>query len=446
MPIRHRHRVGRHLVECEESGLVAYDDKIVKRWDGALVRRKAFETRQPQEFVRAKSDPKALKDIRPAQEAPQVSLGPALRVGTTNVPAPKGIGYRLTRTGVGTMRIGGSFVVDGEIDDVTEPAVSAAPLYYNPNMVCPLTSATTRHVTTGNVEITLNNNEHTIIVLGSGNRTIDGYVDIFGASAGSDNRVWIIGGHIANPTEIDTSASDGHHSHCLRFQRVKYAYVEGVRFDKMNTAGDCIHYTYTSAAGGKIWVQNCLGIRINYQDPAQFPGHAIEQHGDFAQISAQVSGAYFDKNTFYSWRQGIILNATLNENQFQAGPAVLEGVEMRRVNGHIYDTSTSTLSPQPTGAIAYRLIDSNTATFPITLDRVWIHDFQSPRETLNRLVLPSELHGQTTIAGINIWNDEMQFPAASQITGIIRYGTPPEGDYVPLTFTGLGYTSPGYRT
>jgi hypothetical protein len=111
MPLRHRHRVGRYLIEDEESGIVAYDDQIHKRWDGALVRRKAMETRHPQEFVRAKSDPKALKTVRPAQEAPTAAHGPSLTVGNTSVLAPQGIGYRLTLVGIGKMPIGNSFQI-----------------------------------------------------------------------------------------------------------------------------------------------------------------------------------------------------------------------------------------------------------------------------------------------------------------------------------------------
>ena len=111
MPSRHRHRVGRYLIVDDESGIVAYDDQIVKRWDGALVRKKAYETRHPQEFVRARNDPKPLKEVRPAVPSPQAALGPTYFVGNTNVPAYKGMGYRLTQVGIGQMTIGQTFVV-----------------------------------------------------------------------------------------------------------------------------------------------------------------------------------------------------------------------------------------------------------------------------------------------------------------------------------------------
>lgn len=109
---RNRHRVGRYLMVDDESGLVRYDDQMVKRWDGAFVRLEQNEYRNPQEFVRALKDPAPLRNIRPLQQ-----IGPAcgdyytLYVGNTNVRAPTGAATHLFDTGVGQAEIGCSFIV-----------------------------------------------------------------------------------------------------------------------------------------------------------------------------------------------------------------------------------------------------------------------------------------------------------------------------------------------
>lgn len=112
MSRRTRFRIGRHLVRDDESGITYYDDQVVKRWDGQLVHKdKGNETRHPQEFVRAKSDPKALKRIRTDIPWPTpINTVPVL-VGETNVPAPYGPAAHLFDPGIGDMEIGKDFIV-----------------------------------------------------------------------------------------------------------------------------------------------------------------------------------------------------------------------------------------------------------------------------------------------------------------------------------------------
>lgn len=65
MPIRNQHRVGDWLMLDDESGKVHYRSEMRRIWSGHFRHKSNFETRQPQEFVRAKNDPKALHDVRP---------------------------------------------------------------------------------------------------------------------------------------------------------------------------------------------------------------------------------------------------------------------------------------------------------------------------------------------------------------------------------------------
>lgn len=111
MPRRNRFRIGDWLVEDEESGKVYYRSQIKERWDGALVSRKSWETRQPQEFVEALSDPQALTDIRPAETVAVAANVEPIFIGATNIPTPTGPASHLFRPGIGEMAIGLTFRV-----------------------------------------------------------------------------------------------------------------------------------------------------------------------------------------------------------------------------------------------------------------------------------------------------------------------------------------------
>jgi hypothetical protein len=102
---------GEHLVRDDESGAVYYASEMVKRWDGALVHYKNDERRHPQEFVRAGTDPKALRDVRTDLPYPEFIDTFIPFVGETNVPAPQGAASHLFDVGIGSMSIGGTFVV-----------------------------------------------------------------------------------------------------------------------------------------------------------------------------------------------------------------------------------------------------------------------------------------------------------------------------------------------
>lgn len=88
MPIRKKHKVGDWLVEDDESGIVRYRSQMVERWDGLWVRHDQYETRQPQEFVKAKTDPKAVSPIRPEKFVRKVDNTIPYRIGNTDVLTP----------------------------------------------------------------------------------------------------------------------------------------------------------------------------------------------------------------------------------------------------------------------------------------------------------------------------------------------------------------------
>lgn len=85
MPIRNTHRIGDWLMMDDESGAVHYRSQMRKIWNGTWRHKSQFETRQPQEFIRAKGDPKALTHVRPEPAFASASSTIPFKVGNTNV-------------------------------------------------------------------------------------------------------------------------------------------------------------------------------------------------------------------------------------------------------------------------------------------------------------------------------------------------------------------------
>ena len=109
MAIRNEWRVGSHLVTDDESGLVHHVEDTAKLWDGSIRHIDSFETRQPQEFVRAPKDPQPLKDIRPETRTSAANLNQPIFIGTTSVAFPTASpASHIFRRGIGWMVIQGS--------------------------------------------------------------------------------------------------------------------------------------------------------------------------------------------------------------------------------------------------------------------------------------------------------------------------------------------------
>lgn len=117
MPIRNKHRVGDYLMRDDESGEIRYRSELVKRWDGAWVQRKGWETRQPQEFVTAKRDPYPLRHIRPEQTLALPRVGILATIGDTGIantdltPTDNAAAHLFTGLGIGAMAVGLSFTI-----------------------------------------------------------------------------------------------------------------------------------------------------------------------------------------------------------------------------------------------------------------------------------------------------------------------------------------------
>lgn len=112
MSIRNTHRKGDYLLMDGESGLVHYASECVKIWDGTWRHKSNYETRNPQEFVQAGTDPHALSDVRPDGVYPEVYNALPEFIGETNIPFPTGgpAGHLFGGGGIGAMTIEGGTV------------------------------------------------------------------------------------------------------------------------------------------------------------------------------------------------------------------------------------------------------------------------------------------------------------------------------------------------
>ena len=69
------YRSGDHYVVCDECGFEFLRSEVSYRWDGALVCKKDWEPRHPQEYVRGVRDRIKVKDARPEQADRFLSTG-----------------------------------------------------------------------------------------------------------------------------------------------------------------------------------------------------------------------------------------------------------------------------------------------------------------------------------------------------------------------------------
>ena len=119
--IRNDWRQGDYLIKDEESGLVHYRSQMRKNWDGSWRHKDNVEPIQPQLFVKAKSDPKTLKRIRPDSVYPAPENFIPLVVGqSTIITRTDGPAAHLFATGV----LGGDFGIG---DMIIEASVDSAP-------------------------------------------------------------------------------------------------------------------------------------------------------------------------------------------------------------------------------------------------------------------------------------------------------------------------------
>lgn len=59
-----QYRDGDHLMESDLTGRIMYRSEAVKLWDGNWCHKDEYEMRNPQDFIKAKQDRQAVKEVR----------------------------------------------------------------------------------------------------------------------------------------------------------------------------------------------------------------------------------------------------------------------------------------------------------------------------------------------------------------------------------------------
>jgi hypothetical protein len=334
---------------------------------------------------------------------------------------------------------------------VPVPTTSTTKLTWDPNVVCPLVNPRIYNVPTTGASITLSAGQHAIIKLPT-TSAVTGPVRINAPASFTPTtngaRVHIIGGAIK-----DTRPLDQFNTELLLIQGVGIAYVEGLFIDKNDRCGSNMvirgNYTTSGTYGpaGDVIVQNCRFVDCNWFDTKI--GDSFTKHGDWIIPQTQTYRLRIDRFTGRTWCTGFMFS--VNEaNKFLPGPQFYQGCYIKNTNMILNNPS---LNPKPgtkpTGGVV-GWFGSCATGVKYNLQNVWAyHDTTtSPKDLAgsNSLMVPkSDVF--STCAGV-VSGDERYgtwtAPLSLGWTGAIKGGIPSEGDFVPASFTGLNYVTPGY--
>jgi hypothetical protein len=340
------------------------------------------------------------------------------------------------------------------IDILSGGGPSPDALKWHPDDVCPMVNPVTVHVanlpvnSSGQRVVSVPANTHVNIVLPS-TTAIPNQIRVDGPLSGSNNnRVRIIGGQISRPDATSPGA-------CIDIFNVAIAYVEGLRLSKNRQPGSGIVFR-DNAGRGKLYIQNCRIDGIGYRHGGRC-GETITQHGDWLICQTQVGGVFVDKLTGEVQTTGLLLAPEEFDNDFRPGPGIDE-VHLSRVNTRIFNSDLALYGKCEAGHCAYFFASAcGILKYKLTLENVWAWDdavngdSAGPRRTLLGLISPSSgISSSLSTCGFQLTGDPYTGVARPHSvwngfwTGEVKGGIPPGGDYVPASFTGFNYVSPGY--
>lgn len=109
--MRSGYKKGDWLVIDEESGVTTYASRTRKDFAGNIVRKRWADAEQPQDFIKAKSDPYPLPFYTAGNPSFTIGNFVPVFVGDTTVRTMPGPANHLFQPGIGTMQIGYNFFV-----------------------------------------------------------------------------------------------------------------------------------------------------------------------------------------------------------------------------------------------------------------------------------------------------------------------------------------------
>lgn len=168
----------------------------------------------------------------------------------------------------------------------------------------------------------------------------------------------------------------------------------------------------TRAPDAIVQLQNLAILNVHARDQVRF----TDNHPDVIQTWGSVRELRVDRLTGETDYQGLFFKADYNGPH---GPVHLRNVNMRAL---------------PTARYLFWTSNQGGGYPTMTLDEVWVAP--AAGRTFSRSVWPES--GSVVTGGTASWPN-------LPITGVVRHGLPPGGDFVPAERVGIGYVSPGYR-
>jgi hypothetical protein len=372
-------------------------------------------------------------DVEVASDNPTISksltgVAASGRVGTTTMLVRKdGIG---TMTGVQALMRAGA--IGTQIQ--SSPPTIRPKLTWDPAFVAPLANPTVVDIPVAGLTRTFGAAED--VLLRAPNAKITGKVEITGG-----RNFNLIGGAaemVSNGQDAPGGTIDLRFAHQFQFNGYTGSlFIQGLELDRKGSIGSGIWYASAAEGTGNVYIQDCRILNINGIDGAgNLIGNAIVGAGPFGTVS-------IDRITFSTANVGLFL---ATRHQWTGGTSA---IRVKNVNGYVLTPGANVTSVR-----MFTLRESCTAgtndtgtdlTTPITLDECYIEVGASGEPFIDTVVPNAPTHGACGAVEVTSTNpDTLDWPASSNISGVVKKGVPAAGDFVPAGAAGLNYVSPGY--
>lgn len=231
--------------------------------------------------------------------------------------------------------------------------------------------------------------------------------------------VVLIGGSIK---ALPSAKVNGHDQRLIYLRRVTgTAHIEGVYLDGAVDGAE----TDGIMANGNTLVMQIQNVHVNGLRGGQTP----HNHADVFQTYLGVQRLRIHRLTGSSNYQGIKFELTTDAT-----------INMTEVT--IRDTNIIGSSWTPTYDGGFMLWHDRDDVCPITYDNVYV----DPRGTrpFGQSVWPGETNSVNPVQVTGTAPNRVGRWPNMRVTGEVREGTPPGGDFCPAGAVGIGYVSPGY--
>ncbi len=247
----------------------------------------------------------------------------------------------------------------------------------------------------------------------------------YGVVIAGGRNVVIKGGYITIPWAGTYASNSAAYSDMAKRRALLVAnqtgtvHIEGLLID--NALGDLSEGIQIQSPNADVQIQNVRIENVHARDQVGY----TDNHPDCVQPMG-VKALRIDRFTCSTDAQAFYLDN---------GDGPLVNVDMRRTN------VSGTINTYP--YLFHRV--QRDKTFPTTLSDVWVNP--QPGDSLfnsvsNVLLVGGAYDGRYQ-AAISADGTTASWPDPS-LSGVIKRGTPPGGDFVPAASVGLNYVSPGY--